>query len=56
MTCAAFGGSAEYAALYAKAEGHENWFFWYVTAMMVIAFFVSLRLPATGRARFARSW
>jgi len=42
---AIFGGSAEYVALGLKAEGHEPVFYWYVTAMMVIAFLVSLRLP-----------
>ena len=42
---AIFGGSAEYVALGLKSLGHESSFFWYVTAMMVIAFFVSWRLP-----------
>lgn len=42
---AAFGGSAEYVALGLKALGHETLFYWYVTAMMVVAFGVSLRLP-----------
>jgi MHS family dicarboxylic acid transporter PcaT-like MFS transporter len=42
---AAFGGSAEYVALQFKALGHETFFYWYVTAMMVIVFSVSLRLP-----------
>ena len=42
---AAFGGSAEYVALGLKTLGHEPWFYWYVTAMMVIAFLVSMRLP-----------
>ncbi len=42
---AIFGGSAEYAALGLKSIGHESAFFWYVTAMMVVAFLVSLRLP-----------
>ena len=42
---AVFGGSAEYVALAFKAEGHEQAFYWYVTAMMAIAFAVSLRLP-----------
>jgi MHS family dicarboxylic acid transporter PcaT-like MFS transporter len=42
---AVFGGSAEYAALGLKTLGHESAFYWYVTAMMVIAFLVSLRLP-----------
>ncbi len=42
---ALFGGSAEYVALGLKTLGHESAFYWYVTGMMVIAFFVSLRLP-----------
>ena len=42
---AIFGGSAEYVALGLKSLGHESAFYWYVTAMMVIAFLVSLRLP-----------
>lgn len=42
---AIFGGSAEYVALGLKSMGHETAFYWYVTAMMVLAFLVSLRLP-----------
>jgi len=42
---ALFGGSAEYVALGLKSLGHETAFYWYVTGMMVLAFFVALRLP-----------
>ncbi|MEO7339021.1 MAG: MFS family transporter [Caldimonas sp.] len=42
---AIFGGSAEYVALALTSIGHETAFYWYVTAMMVVAFLVSLRLP-----------
>jgi len=42
---AIFGGSAEYVALGLKTLGHESAFYWYVTAMMVLAFLVSWRLP-----------
>lgn len=42
---AIFGGSAEYVALGLKNMGMENTFYWYVTAMMTIAFLFSLRLP-----------
>ncbi|GAB3626847.1 alpha-ketoglutarate permease [Pandoraea terrae] len=42
---AIFGGSAEYVALGLKSIGHESNFYWYVTAMMVIVFLVSFRLP-----------
>ncbi|HEY4319168.1 MAG TPA: MFS family transporter [Herbaspirillum sp.] len=46
---AIFGGSAEYVALGLKSLGHESAFFWYVSAMMAIAFAVSFRLPRTAR-------
>ena len=42
---AIFGGSAEYVALQLKDWKMESTFFWYVSAMMVIVFLVSLRLP-----------
>lgn len=42
---AIFGGSAEYVALGLKSIGHESAFYWYVTVMMVLAFFVAWRLP-----------
>ena len=28
-----------------QSLGHETAFYWYVTGMMVLAFFVALRLP-----------
>ncbi|MCU1717957.1 MFS family transporter [Pseudomonas sp. 5P_3.1_Bac2] len=42
---ALFGGTAEYAALGLKTLGMEDVFYWYVTAMLAIAFLFSLRLP-----------
>ncbi len=42
---AVFGGSAEAFALYLKSKDLESTFFWYVTAMMAIAFLASLRMP-----------
>jgi MHS family dicarboxylic acid transporter PcaT-like MFS transporter len=42
---ALFGGTAEYVALGLKSVGHETLFYWYVSAMMVVAFLVSLRIP-----------
>ncbi|MET0382580.1 MAG: MFS family transporter [Burkholderiaceae bacterium] len=42
---AIFGGSAEYVALQLKDWHMESSFFGYVTALMAIAFLVSLRLP-----------
>ncbi|KVL60588.1 alpha-ketoglutarate permease [Burkholderia cepacia] len=46
---AVFGGSAEYAALSAKASGFESAFFWYVTALSAVAALASflMRDPAT---------
>lgn len=46
---ALFGGSAEYVALSLKSVGMENSFFWYVTAMAVLAFLVSLMLHRKGK-------
>lgn len=46
---ALFGGSAEYVALSLKSFGMENSFFWYVTAMAVLAFLVSLMLHRKGK-------
>ena len=43
LTAAA--GSAEYASLALQSIGHEAVFYWYVTAMMVVAFLVAWRLP-----------
>jgi MHS family alpha-ketoglutarate permease-like MFS transporter len=42
---AIFGGSAEYVALWFKQEGHEPWFFWYVTVMVAISFIAALIMP-----------
>ena len=40
-----FGGTAEAVALYLKQIGSESSFFWYVTAMLAIAFIGSLIMP-----------
>ncbi|QGA56301.1 MFS family transporter [Brucella sp. 2280] len=42
---ALFGGTAEYVALWFKKQGMESGFFWYVTAIMVVVFIVSLLMP-----------
>ena len=42
---AIFGGSAEYVALQLKDWHVESAFFWYVTAVMIVVFFVALSLP-----------
>ncbi|VTN10921.1 Alpha-ketoglutarate permease [Raoultella terrigena] len=46
---ALFGGSAEYVALLLKSVGAEHAFYWYVTVMGALAFFVSLMLHRKGK-------
>ena len=46
---AAFGGSAEYVALWFKSIGAESMFFWYVTAMCAIALVSAILMPDTRR-------
>jgi len=46
---AAFGGTAEYVALWFKSIGHETVFFWYVAGMCGIALFATLAMPETRR-------
>src|ERR1700674_337074 len=42
---AAFGGSAEYVALWLKSAGHESAFFWYVTILCGIALVAAITMP-----------
>jgi MFS transporter, MHS family, alpha-ketoglutarate permease len=42
---AAFGGSAEYVALWFKSAGLESTFFWYVTAIAAVALLASWSMP-----------
>jgi MHS family alpha-ketoglutarate permease-like MFS transporter len=52
---ALFGGTAEYVALRFKAQGIENGFFWYVTAMIGVSLVVYLAMPdSRGRIDGAR--
>jgi MHS family alpha-ketoglutarate permease-like MFS transporter len=44
---AAFGGSAEYVALWFKSIGSESTFFWYVTALCGVALIAALLMPDT---------
>jgi MHS family alpha-ketoglutarate permease-like MFS transporter len=44
---AAFGGTAEYVALWFKQAGHESWFAWYVTGMVCIGLVAALAMPDT---------
>ncbi len=40
VTVALFGGSAEYVALWLKHQGHETWFYWYVSGCIFISLLV----------------
>lgn len=47
LTVAIFGGSAEYIALYLKSIGHESWYFYFVTACILISLIVYLTMKDT---------
>ncbi len=44
---AAFGGSAEYVALWFKSVGHETYFYYYVTALCAVSLLAALWMPDT---------
>ncbi|PZQ47614.1 MAG: alpha-ketoglutarate permease [Rhodovulum sulfidophilum] len=46
---AAFGGTAEYVALWFKSSGIETWFFYYVPLLAFFAFLASWLLPNLGK-------
>ncbi|WP_363346880.1 MFS transporter [Methylocystis echinoides] len=46
-TVSLFGGSAEYVALWLKAQGHENWFYWYASAAIFVSLVVYATMPET---------
>lgn len=47
LTVALFGGTAEYVALWFKKAGHESWYFYYVTACVLISLLVYIRMRET---------
>jgi MHS family alpha-ketoglutarate permease-like MFS transporter len=49
---ALFGGTAEYVALSLKSAGREEWFAWYVTALVGVAFVASILMPDTRRKSY----
>lgn len=46
-TVSVFGGSAEYVALWFKAQGHESWFYWYASAAIFVSLAVYATMPET---------
>ena len=47
VTVSVFGGSAEYVALWLKAQGRESWFFRYASAAIFCSLLVALLTPDT---------
>lgn len=47
LTVAIFGGTAEYIALWAKKEGQESFFYWYVSACVFVSLIVYLLMKDT---------
>jgi MHS family alpha-ketoglutarate permease-like MFS transporter len=49
---ALFGGTAQYVALSLKASGREEWFAWYVAALVAVAFAASVVMPDTRKKSY----
>ncbi len=49
LTVAIFGGTVEYVALWLKHIGHEDWFFYYVSAAAFVSFIVYVRMLETSK-------
>lgn len=47
ITVAIFGGTAEWIALWAKKQGHEPYFYWYVTICIFISLVVYVKMKDT---------
>src|SRR6516225_5447360 len=47
LTVSIFGGTAESIALWFKSIGHENWFYYYLTAVIAISLLVYLTMRDT---------
>ncbi len=55
LTVAIFGGTAEYIALWAKKAGHENYFYWYVSACIFISLIVYFGMKDTKKTSLIES-
>jgi len=47
LTVAIFGGTAEYIALWFKEQGHESYFYWYVTISIFISLLIYVFMSET---------
>jgi metabolite-proton symporter len=52
---AVFGGSAEFVALSFKSAGMESVFYWYVTALSLIALVIAVRMPDPSKVGYLRN-
>ena len=50
LTAAIFGGTTDSVALYFKNAGHEEWFYFYATALIFISLIFYIALPDTQKA------
>ncbi|MDO7873728.1 MFS transporter [Hymenobacter sp. ASUV-10] len=50
LTVAVFGGTAEFVALYAKDQGAEEWYYWYVAGCALLSLVVYWRMGETRTA------
>ncbi|NPT64236.1 MFS transporter [Paraburkholderia sp. RL16-012-BIC-B] len=53
LTTAILGGTTEFVALSFKANGHEQYFYWYVTAWAAVSLLVYIRMPETNCRKIA---
>jgi MHS family dicarboxylic acid transporter PcaT-like MFS transporter/MHS family alpha-ketoglutarate permease-like MFS transporter len=51
---AVFGGSAEFVALSFKSAGMESVFYWYVTALSLIALVIAIRMPDPSKVGYLK--
>ncbi|MFY0583057.1 MFS transporter [Cystobacter fuscus] len=49
LTVSVFGGTAEYVGTWFKLQGHESWFYWYVTGGIFCSLLVYLLMRDTAR-------
>jgi MHS family alpha-ketoglutarate permease-like MFS transporter len=49
LAVALFGGSAEFIALLFKNTGHAGYFYWYLTAFIILSLVVSIKMKDTGK-------
>ena len=54
LVVAIFGGTTEFVALSFKNAGHEEWFYWYVSACIAVSLVVYVFMPETRKRKLER--